>query len=278
MAKWKPTHPRISVILAPQARCGIVIRRGPSKQVCTIGWRLKSDAFQLGQWFKGRIYPDRCDLSPTGEFFIYFAMNGKWHTETKGSWSAISRAPYLKAVALWPKGDCWGGGGLFVDQSHYWLSMTDHDDCLITPPHVLKRANKFPTYGFAGGTFQDPYIRRLIRDGWQFLTHCDARGRNVMMFEKTFGKHWLLQKFLKGNGDHPQLGRYHLEWHRLVGTKGQPTIDGFDWEWADVDGKRLVWARAGCLFAGMPDKSGLVEIQQLADFNSMKFEPIEAPY
>ena len=37
---------------------------------------------------------------------IYFAMNGRWQSETKGSWTAISRVPYLKAVGLYAKGDC----------------------------------------------------------------------------------------------------------------------------------------------------------------------------
>jgi hypothetical protein len=239
---------------------------------------LRDDTFQLGQWLKGRIYPDRCDLSPTGEFFIYFAMNGKWRSETKGSWTAISRAPYLKAIGLWAKGDCWGGGGLFLDQSHYWLSMTDHNNCLITPPRVLKRTDAFPSYGFAGGTFQDSYLRRLVREGWEILTHRDTRGREGMMLQKTIGQHWLLQKFLNGNGDHPRLGRYRVEWHRLTRTRGEETINGFEWEWADLDGKRFLWAQQGCIHEAKLEKSGLTDARQLADFNAMKFEPIQAPY
>src|ERR1700742_4479685 len=96
---------RIHVLLASEARVGVVIRRGPSKQVCTVLWDRKTDEVKGGQWMKGRIYERRCDISPDGKHLIYFAMNGKWGSESKGSWTAISRAPYLKALGFFPKGD-----------------------------------------------------------------------------------------------------------------------------------------------------------------------------
>lgn len=97
---------RVHPILARNARTAVIIRRGPSKAVCTMLWDRGRDEFKLGQWLRGRIYERRCDLSPDGKHFIYFAMNGKWDGPVKGSWTAISRAPYLKALALWPWGDC----------------------------------------------------------------------------------------------------------------------------------------------------------------------------
>ncbi|MGL5942167.1 MAG: hypothetical protein ACRC2S_17700 [Waterburya sp.] len=42
-------------------------------------------------------------------------MNGKWQSEAKGAWTAIARVAWLKAIELLPKGDCWHGGGLFLD-------------------------------------------------------------------------------------------------------------------------------------------------------------------
>lgn len=98
---------RLHILLARHS--AVVIRRGPSQHVCVLGWDRRNDTFQIGQWLKGRIYERRCDLSPDGEYLIYFAMNGRWQSETKGSWTAISRAPYLKALALFSKGDCWQG-------------------------------------------------------------------------------------------------------------------------------------------------------------------------
>src|SRR5215470_7646047 len=73
-----PAFPaRLHVLLARDARLGVVIRRGPSRSVCTLLWDRKTDKFQLGQWMRGRIYERRSDLSPDGKHLIYFAMNGR---------------------------------------------------------------------------------------------------------------------------------------------------------------------------------------------------------
>src|SRR3954469_17262682 len=101
---------RLHVLLAADAPTAVVIRRGPSQSVCTVLWDRKTDEFTLGQWMRGRIYERRCDLSPDGRHLVYFAMNGRWDAETKGAWTGVSRAPYLKAITLLAKGDCWNGG------------------------------------------------------------------------------------------------------------------------------------------------------------------------
>ena len=41
-----------------------------------------------------------------------------------GTWTAISRPPWFTALAVWPKGDSWGGGGLFVSRSSTSCSST----------------------------------------------------------------------------------------------------------------------------------------------------------
>jgi hypothetical protein len=116
---------RLHVILARKSSRAVVFRRGPSKSVCTVLWDRRDDSFTLGQWLRGRIYERRADLSPSGKYLIYFAMNGRWDSATKGSWTAISKAPYLKAIALFAKGDCWNGGGLFTGERQYWLNGGD---------------------------------------------------------------------------------------------------------------------------------------------------------
>src|SRR5262252_8905258 len=105
--------PWLHVLLARRARVGVVLRRGPSRSVCAIGWDRDRDTFEIGQWLRGRIYERRSDLSPDGQYMIYFAMDGRWSSRTRGAWTAISIAPHLKAIALYAKGDCWHGGGLF---------------------------------------------------------------------------------------------------------------------------------------------------------------------
>src|SRR5262245_51228457 len=138
---------RLHVLLSRTETTAVVIRRGPSKLVCTFGWNRSDDTFVVGQWLRGRIYERRADVSPDGKYLIYFAMNGRWDSETKGAWTGVSRAPYLKALVLLPKGDCWNGGGLFTGDHSYWLNdgcghELLHDsgevirDCSYKPPGV----------------------------------------------------------------------------------------------------------------------------------------------
>jgi hypothetical protein len=69
----KPVPARLHVLIARESRTAVVLRRGPSNLVCTVGWNLNDDSFRLGQWLKGRIYERRADLSPDGRHMIYFA-------------------------------------------------------------------------------------------------------------------------------------------------------------------------------------------------------------
>ena len=181
---------RVHPILARKANTAVIIRRGPSKSVCTMLWDRTRDTFMPGQWLRGRIYERRCDLSPDGRHFIYFAMNGKWGGPLKGSWTAISRAPYLKALALWPWGDCWNGGGLFLTDSRFWRN--------------------------AG-------------------CHCDE----------------------------PESGT----------TRNHP-----EWEWAELDRKRLVWVTKGVLHAARIHGKGLGDAKVLHEFKDMELEALAAPY
>src|SRR6266853_1659870 len=106
------------VLLAREASVAVILRRGPTKWFHVTLWDTRSDKFQSGQWFHGRIYPGRCDVSPDGKLFIYFAGKFRQREVAKGygrTWTAVSRPPYLTALALWPIGDTWGGQGVFVD-------------------------------------------------------------------------------------------------------------------------------------------------------------------
>ena len=67
------TSARIHAILPRKGNKAVVFRRGPASCVAVIGWDLATDTFKVGQWLRGRIYPFRCDLSPDGEYLLYFA-------------------------------------------------------------------------------------------------------------------------------------------------------------------------------------------------------------
>ncbi len=51
-----------------------------------------------------------------------------------------------------------------------------------------------------------------------------------------------------------------------------------EWEWAELDRKRLVWVTMGVLHAAKIHGKGLGDVKALHDFNDMEFEAVAAPY
>jgi hypothetical protein len=272
---------RLHVLFARDARVGVVIRRGPAKQVATLLWDRERDTFELGQWLKGRIYERRCDLSPDGKHLLYFAMNGRWQSPVGGSWTAISRAPYLKAIVLLGKGDCWNGGGLWTKCDRYWLNDGQHAHTLMydNSDRLLRQDRRSRPGESFGGECPGVYYPRLQRDGWHLIEHLSvSKHEDNTIFEKPVSKDWLLRKVAHGQiGSPPGKGCYWDE-HQLMNRATGETIPQPDWEWAERDGGRLVWATAGKLFAGRVIDSGLANETELFDFNPLKFEAIKAPY
>lgn len=277
--------PRLHVLLASQAPLGIVIRRGPSKQYCTLLWDRQTDTFTLGQWLKGRIYEHRCDLSPDGKHFLYFAMNARRSRQGPMCWTAISRTPYLRAIALYGDEETWLGGGHFLDNKTYSVNggvffhtLRESKEVVMKKPDPKAKAiplgeaakqSKYPMTGDLG-----VYGHRQERYGWTLATGF----KNHFVFEKPFGRDWLL-KMLVNQGSSGKKGKPST-WseYSLVHLPTQ-TVQHFpDWEWAEADRSRLVWATGGQLWAGQLNNSGLINEKMLYDFNDMHFEAIKAPY
>ncbi|MBW4485874.1 MAG: hypothetical protein KME14_25395 [Tildeniella torsiva UHER 1998/13D] len=270
--------PRIHVLLASQEPVGLVIRRGPSKSVATMLWDRDRDTFHLGQWLKGRIYERRSDISPDGKHVIYFAMNGQWQSESQGSWTAISRVPYLKAIAFFPKGDCWHGGGLWTGKTKYWLN-DGYGHTELPNTSSLQRDTQYQPKGGYGGECLSVYYPRLLRDGWTWVDRIKIRQwQDKDIFEKPIGQGWRLRKIAHAEvGASMGKGCYWDE-HELIGPDAIATMACPTWEWAELDNQRLVWATAGKLYAAQVRKDGLANETMLFDFNDMMFEAIEAPY
>jgi len=265
---------RLHVILARSAPVGVVIRRGPTGQVATLLWDRRTDSLSLGQWLAGRIYARRADLSPDGRHMIYFAMNARWDSETGGSWSAISRAPWLKAQVLWGKGDCWLGGGLFLDDRRYWLNgVAMHRP--LADDGAFARVGEHGLAPGRGGECWSVYLTRLQRDGWEMLGCAPGR----VDLSKAMPRGWVLHKLAHADGAAPPGKGTYWDEHLLEAGRGGAVIAGAGWEWADRDGADLVYTEAGCLWRRRilaPDRLGAAA--RIADLNAMRFEAIAAPY
>ena len=273
-------HPaRVHIIFAREADYAVIIRRGPSKKVCTIGWDLKKNTFKLGQWLKGRIYERRCDLSPDGKHFIYFALNGKWDSETEGSWTAISRTPYLKALGLWSNGSGWNGGGLFMKNNKIWLNEFMYGSSKLQHPHGFTKTKKYPFNEYYGGECPGVYYLRLQRDGWNLVRHARSGSDDgFTVFEKELPKSWTLEKKAHATINHPVGKGCYYDTHRLVHKERGLTFDYPDWEWADLTKGRLVWVDKGVLYKAQITSKGVGYERELYDFNPMEFERLSAPY
>jgi hypothetical protein len=297
---------RLYVLLARKARVGLIFRRGPSKEVLIIKWDLEKDAFEYGQWFKGRIYERRCDLSPTGEKMIYFAAN---HKKPLYSWTAISKVPFLKALALWPKGDCWNGGGQFITDHRIQLN---HAECeSVLQPGTSLKGIQIEKYADARGEDSPIYDSILERDGWSnILSILFERNGNYQYqlmedepvlfspnewerIKETHGFPWLIPPLEIWRKPHPRknllLEMTHLDWHkrngpwyvlhyRILDKNFGKVADGVDVDWADWDKNGdLLFAKGGKLFRQRNVWEGFEKATELVDFNSLKFEAIKAP-
>jgi hypothetical protein len=268
-----PFPARLHVLLAASAPVGVVLRRGPSRAVASLRWDRRTDEFTLGQWVRARVYERRADLSPDGRYLIYFAMDGRWKSATRGSWTAVSEAPYLKALVLLGKGDAWHGGGLFTDRRTYWLNDGYGHEPLVESSEV-RRDSEYEPPGSYGGECLNVYYNRLQRDGWT-LSDPTARGA-MTVFERPLARGWVLRKRAFAGAPGVGHGCYWDE-HDLVAPDGavQPCPT---WEWADRDGNDVVYAESGCLYRLRLERRGPAEPRRLHDFNQMTFTQVAAPY
>ena len=178
-AKRTPSA-RLTLFAASRAPVALILRRGPSKWVEAIRWDLRKDAFERGQWFYGRIYEERSDLSPNGELLVYMASQygSKFGKQV---WTGVSRPPWFTPLALWPKDNTYSGGGLFLSDHRLLLNHR--------PDEAVPQAGREPKGDLRvdlnpKSHAEYVYWRRLERDGWEIrqelvFEHLDGKGRYV---------------------------------------------------------------------------------------------------
>jgi hypothetical protein len=279
-----PKHPaRLFVVLARQAPRAVILRRGPSAWVRLILWHTDTDTFEGGQWLHGRVFGRRCDLAPDGSLFVYFAhKSGYIDPAYRDSWTAVSKPPYFTALALWPLGHTWGGGGLFLGNKHLWLN---HNPACASahprhqPPKRLRIEGALP-----GGTGGDVpiYTRLLERNGWTMTQQAEHVPFGAPLLQPaTWQKPHpaqtgtVLEMKLLYYWPHHYGDPYRYTWELIRADGERLPLAGATWAGWDQVG-RLAWARNGHLFAAPPDEAWL-DMPPLADFNGQRFEEIEAP-
>lgn len=167
------------LLFARDAPRAVILLRGPSNWYHVVRWHTADDSFEHGAWFRGRIYEERCDLSPDGELLVYFALQGsRWGTGYGGSWTAVSRAPWLHALTLWPQGDTWSGGGYFTGDRGLVLQTC------VRAPHPLHPLNGLQVE--AGPRRRPPPTPEGAPRGWCGV---DQEGKAILAWAGRLYRH-----------------------------------------------------------------------------------------
>jgi hypothetical protein len=263
----------------------VVFRRGPSRQVLVLTWDTETHEIRVGQWFKGRIYERRCDLSPSGEKLLYFAAKYRGPLLT---WTALSRPPFLTALAMWPKGDAWGGGGLFTNERTIALNHGMGETGLADGFQLPKSMVVEPMHGRPGRGEDDPICsERLARDGWVLTQRGKAHENNSgsklwleyrenAVCTKTKGR-WTIEMRILGVNE--TEGPWYVIEHRVLDSSGGVALPLGRSDWADWSRSgEILLARDGRLFRIPVDQSsGPGAPIEVADLRDLRFEEVPAP-
>ncbi len=220
----------------------------------------------------------------------------------------MSRTPYLTALALWPKGDGWGGGGVFDEPKTIGLNHLTVDG-LITPESKLEpwhplgpeKPRIFPNdyevrrwSEFAGRGEDNPICdHRMSRDGWVCVAEGDAgphrRSDYAWLFntpeiyERKSSKCGLvLRRYLKAI--YQRNGPWYVEDFEVRSIDGHRLRLIENCSWADWQANGdLLFALGGCLYrltgsqAAEPASDPLENAKLVADLAPLRIEEKAPP-
>lgn len=299
MSKRYPA--RLYAILAREAPIGVIFRRGPTRWVQCIRWNTETDEFEPGQWFRGRIYERRGDLSPDGRLMVYFASKQGVKDVRKQSWTALSRPPYLTALNIWFYTGNYSGGGLFASNDRLMINEV----IALNPASWLRNVRLKVGQLHASGGEEPVEGQRLERDGWVTHQAMIATYGQIKLppLGALFGRlnmekmtRWVVDSapFMKGYTT--QAAGVISKRQGSAVLRRTERIDGWDHKrvydleidgnslreeqlshatWADFDQRgRLVVAIGGRILAA---DEGDRKFRELADFNDCVPAPFESP-
>jgi hypothetical protein len=268
--------PRLWIVHRPETHHALIIRRGPGKVTGFFGWNRRTNEVTVGQWMKSKVYPFRADISPKGTYLIYFSLNGYWNSETKGAYTAVSRYPYLKALDLWPKGDAWHGGGLFVSEKEYVLNGF-YIDKPLHQSGKFKISGTMPPSPVLSGEDPGIYFPKLLRDGWEYTETREEGPGKIHRFVKAINRQLTLEKSFHVSLNSPPGKGVYYETHKIKGID-DAAFGATDLENLDVYRSQLFWTNAGQLFTARFKQNQVSAPVLVHDFNQYEFTAIAAPY
>lgn len=267
--------PRVFGIPAAEAPIVAVIRRGPSDWSHIGLWRTAEGVYEPGAWLRGTIYPQKCDLSPDGRWFVYSAMKHPADWPGGEIYEAVSRLPWLRALAAWNAGTTYTRGMHFVEER----GSEDVGDPDVGDPDVgdarplrrryglrLTRASQFAVEHRRGWAESDSTPPRQAGGPW------DERRRVEMVKPQPGGRTTLhvegLYAGFRSGG--PKSGSY-VYWTESDGEIA--VLDGVQWADWDSDGGLLTANGNGML----QRRTAGGEVTDVADLGELTPDPQPAP-
>lgn len=231
--------PRLFGIPATGADVVAVLRRGPSGWWHIGRWEVgSSPSYQPGSWVRGTVYPQRCDLSPDGQWLCYFTLRQRAGWSAGTTYVAVSRLPWATALAAWGTCGTWTRGMHFVQPSGHEVGAVDEgDDGPLRRQHGLAyvRPASFAVERRRGWTETPDSPPASPQDPWD-----ESRAPHVTMQKPQPGGGQVLQV----RGEYAafrsfDMALYGEPVYRLVGDRDHP-LEGVQWADWSADGRLLV--------------------------------------
>ena len=254
------TIPKIRGYVADEKNKIVFLYRRSNKitYLIFLDYQKGTETIQIGSLFYGRIYPNRCDISPDGTYFLYFAMGKSQQQYNKKlyCWTGICIPPNITAKMLFAHGDTWGGGGRFIDNKTIFISPGMYPDFDRT------REDSFDRYQI---TFNETLPKGeswTSGKGWQLAaTQINPRYGDKYPIPKywtkangriTLIKYLNYNTFLQSVNGYT-MGSYDLHSYEIIDNKKEIRYsldeESINCLWADFDNyERLIVARGSRLF------------------------------
>ena len=254
-----------------------VLRRGPTEWSHVGRWDVARGVYEPGAWIRANLYPERCDLSPDGRWLCYFTlkMPGRW--KAGSTYVAISRLPWLAALAAWGTCGTWTRGAHFVDDPSVW-GVGDPDEGDAGPCRrkfglAVTRPASFAVERRRGWTETPDTPPRAAGDMW------DERRTLITMEKPQPKRDGQVRLRVRGRFAAFRDGRSKDVSYEVVAGDQLNALDDAQWADWDADGRLLVATRDGRLQIRELSTSGsrvVSEANPAAETPHPKAPPTEA--
>jgi hypothetical protein len=242
-------HPRLFGIQATRAPIVAILRRGPSDWSQVSRWDPQAGTFERGSWIHANLYPQRCDLSPDGRWLAYFTLKAGARWSIGSTYIAISRLPWLTALAAWGTCGTWTRGLHFDENRRRWE---------VDPPGTGEIAPLRDRYRFGLGITRAIAYAVERRRGWREVPGSVPYDQERDPWDTRRAEHLVMERArpsdestrLTLTGSFAAFREGPPSWSRVtygVDARGERPLDGVQWADWDPTGRLLVATTNGRL-------------------------------